>query len=328
MITIICSQGVLFMIVYCSINSTAAEKNITQTQLDSLQDFCRSWTDQIEIETSYARYCNLPKHFSAAEFGMSFITCLKTHHLSGIWGAGTSKLLAKLVASIRPNTVLLPEDNQKFLADLPLNLLPISETPTLNKLGIYTIRELAGISSKALTLQFGSKAAVLVKLAQGEDVKPFTPVNSINIFWEKNFLTDPNIATMVSRPQLDLFLKKGLADIEHQLKSAKLKTTKIELNWKAASQSFKVVKKFHSGTCQAQVLIGCLINFLPNYPIESLKIIGLSFNPLLPKQLDIFGENPTYQKIDFLKSRLSNVLITLNLTRREKILSLWEQAHL
>lgn len=316
------------MIVYCSINSITAEKTIAQTQLDSLQDFCRSWTDQIEIETSYAWYCNLPKHFSAMEFGMSFTACLKTHQLSGIWGAGTSKLLAKLVATIRPNNVLLSEENQNFLADLPLNSLQISETSTLNKLGIYTIGELASFSLKALTLQFGSDAKNLVKLAQGDDVKPFTAVNQINIFWEKNFLTDPNIAAMISRPQLDLFLNKGLTDIEHQLQSAKLKTTKIELNWKVDSQAFKVVKKLYAGTCQKQVLMRCLINFLPNYPIESLKIIGLNFSPLLPKQLDIFGENPTQQKIDFLKSRLSNVLINLNLTRREKILSLWEQAHL
>ena len=175
------------MIVYCKINFKTTDDFVTKTQWGAILDFCRSWTEQIESESDQSWYCNLPKHFSAIEFGEELNSCLKSHGLTGVWGGGTSKLLAKLMADRQPNKVLLPEDTQKFLADLPVNMLPLTEASLLNKLGIHTFGELADISLKTLALQFGNKAQDLLKLAQGEDIQPFRPENKSVLFGKRIF---------------------------------------------------------------------------------------------------------------------------------------------
>lgn len=312
----------VLMIVYCIINRVSGKKNIT-----NLYQFCRQWTAQIETETDFTWYCRLDL-ISADEFATAFSAKLKELSSSGTWGAGISKATAKLAAHIQPNSTIKPSKTHAFLADLPLKWLQIPETQQLNRLGIYTIGELAATSIKALTFQFGSRAKELVKLAMGKDIKPFMPDNHLDISWEINFLTNPEIAAPISRPQLDSFLAQGLAAIEQQLKLAKLTTAEIELQWNINEKTCVAIKKLNPTTYQQDVLQRVLNNSLPSYPIDRLKITVKDFLPQQAKQIGVFGENLAKQKIDCLKLQLNDFLIDLELSRREKVLLMWEQSYL
>ncbi|HHX01061.1 MAG TPA: hypothetical protein GX739_00155 [Firmicutes bacterium] len=316
------------MIVYCSIEHAGGKEKICERLLQ----FCYGWTGQIEIETAYAWYCRLPDHFIPAEFGTQFLSQLKARQLSGRWGAGATKLIAKLAALTRPSTSVSESDSQAFLGELPVTLLDalfeLPEVSQLQRLGINTFKALSLVPFKALQLQFGDAAENIAKLARGQDLQPFTPEKPIVICWEIDFLTDPEIAMPVARPQLDLFLKKGLSEIEHQLRSAQLLAAKIRLEWQHEHTDFGLIRKFDPPTAAKDVFYRSVLTILPEYPIELLRITGLDFSPQLPKQLDIFGQNPTRRKIESLKSQLSAGLVQLKLSRREKILAMWEQSHL
>lgn len=312
------------MIVYCQINQTDMAAEIRE----QLLQFCRSWTEQIEVEAPSAWYCRLPEHFAPAEFGTQFLTQLKQHQLSGVWGAGASKIIAKLAAQIRKNTYISAADSRAFLADLPLKWLQLPQAPQLNKLGITTFGDLAKVPLNALKLQFGSEADELAKIARGQDPKPFTPEKLIQIHWQVNFLTDPEIAVPVGRPQLDLFLQQGTAAVEQQLRSARLLTAKLRLDWRRGRADFTAIRKFDPPTADQAIFYRSLLTVLPSEPIDQMEITGLDFSQHLPKQLDIFGQNPTNRKIDSLKSQLSGVLVQLKVSRREQILAMWEQSYL
>jgi len=314
------------MIVYCYINQTELAHSVRETLLQ----FCYTWTEHVETETLNAWYCQIPDHLPVVEFGSAYLAHLKTHQLSGVWGAGISKFIAKAVVQLRPNSCVTLDQSPTFAANLPIDRLPLSEPEIcqLYKLGINTLGQLAKLSTQALTLQFGKKAAELLKLVQGEDPQPFQPDARITIGWEKDFLTDGQIGIPIGRPQLDLFLQQGLAEIEQQLLAAKLTIKTIRLDWYDNGGRHSAVRKFNPPTSCKDVFFRSLLTVLPANPIYQLKIAGHEFSPLLPKQLDIFGQNPTNQKIDALKTQLSSVLVNLQLSRREKILLMWEQAYL
>jgi len=316
------------MIVYCAVEHAGGNEKTGK----QLLQFCRGWTGQIEMETPYAWYCRLPDHFIPAEFGTQFLAKLQAHRLAGVWGAGATKLIAKLAALTRPNTAVPAGDSQAFLADLPLTLLDslfeLPEVLQLQRLGINTFQALAQVPLGALQLQFGNTAEALAKLARGQDLKPFTPEIPITVCWEIDFLTDPEIAAPVSRPQLDLFLEKGVAEFEQQLHSARLLASGIRLEWRRGVADSSAVRKFDPPAASKDVLYRSLLTVLPDQPVELLRITGLQFAPQLPKQLDIFGQNPTRKKLETLKTQLNSGLVQLQLSRREKILALWEKSHL
>ncbi|HHT37617.1 MAG: hypothetical protein ACE3NC_04890 [Candidatus Wallacebacter cryptica] len=312
------------MIVYCQINRAAIEAD----QREHLLQFCRSWTEQIEIETPCTWYCRLPEHFAPAEFGAQFLTRLKQNYLAGIWGAGASKIIAKLAALTRANTYIPGSESSAFLAGLSLNLLDLPQTSQLNKLGIDTFGALAQVPLKSLRLQFGSDAEMLAKIARGQDPKPFTPDKPIKIHWEFDFLTDPEIASPVGQPQLELFLRQGLTAVAEQLRSRRLLAAKIRLDWRQNGTNFTAIRRFDPPTAEQDVFYRSLLVAIPNEPIDQIQISGLDLAPHLHKQLDIFGENPTSRKIVSLKSQLSSVLVQLKPSRREKILAMWEQSYL
>ncbi len=316
------------MIVYCSAEQAAGNEESCR----QLFQFCYGWTEEIEIETAYAWYCRLPDHFSPAELGTQFLAQLEACRLSGTWGAGATKLIAKLATLTRPNPAVPASANQAFLADLPLTLLDtlfgLPEVLQLQRLGIDTFKGLAQVPLKALQLQFGDAAENLASLARGQDLKPFEPEKQILISWEADFLTDPELAAPISRPQLDLFLQKGLAEIEAQLNSARLLAAGLRLEWQHGHANFSTVRKFDPPTAAKDVFYRSLAVILPEHPVAQLRITGLGFSPQSPKQLDIFGQNPTRKKIELLKSQLSAGLVQLKLSRREKILAMWEQSHL
>ena len=109
------------------------------------------------------------------QFILDFAEKLRQDHGEGIWGAGESKLVAKLAAHNLSGweRVVPAEQTQSFLQQIPLHRLPLDELDALEKLGIKTVGQLGEIPLVELGSQFGPKAAALQKLGRGEDLVPF-----------------------------------------------------------------------------------------------------------------------------------------------------------
>lgn len=292
-----------------------------------LVSFCHGWTDHIEMESPHAWYCDIPD-ILVEPFGTEFLTYLAKTNLTGIWAAAPSKLVAKIYAHFKPQTIVAHTQSKSILADLSLDWLKIPETAQLNKLGIYTIGELASIPKKVLVEHFGKRAEVLIKLAQGEDLNPFTTQKSTNITWKTDFITNPAILTAISRPQVERYLELGLTTIAEHLQLAKLEVNKLAISWQVAGETTQVQKNLKSSTQRKNSLLRVLTPLLPDYPIEGLKITCLEFIPHVPVQLDIFGGNSISQKIDSVKSQLGSALTTIVIPRRELVLEMWESSYL
>lgn len=299
--------------------------NFYDCNRDILQ-FCQQWTDQIEIEAPHACYCKLPEHFPSDEFGQKFLSFLNSRNLSGFWGAASSKLIAKLAAYFRPNQLIV--DEQSFLKNLPISYLQLPETEQLNKLGIYYLGELAALPVRELTYQFGLRAEALKKLAAGQDLEPFTPEQLVNISWEMDFTTTPETTSPVGYRQLNLFLQRAADHIAQQLKNKQLLVKSITLSWKAKGKQYQIERYFKKSTNQPKNIYQNVRLLLPNYPVEKLKLVCAQVENAQPEQLNILSENLTKQKIAALKAELGEQLIELKLTRREKIMEMWEMSYL
>ncbi len=290
--------------------------------------FCHQWTHQVETEYPHAWYGKIPDHLWNTKFGQSFLDHLATLNLSGIWGAAPSKILAKWVAHSQPNSILTANQTEQFLANLPINRLQIPEKTQLHKLGIYTLGDFKAIPIPQLTSQFGQRAKEILQLAQGIDATPFQNTYTKDIAWEINFLTDPTIETMIAQPKLQHFLEQGVQELSQQLETTTQLTRQVQLWYYDETNKEYLTKTFNQATKDPQILMCVLTNILPKHPISQLGLKATQLEKHTPKQLDIFCQNPTTNQLDSLKTRLADKLLDLTLSRREKVLELWESSYL
>jgi DNA polymerase IV len=94
--------------------------------------------------------------------------------LTPAMGVARSKFPAYVAAAVaQPNEALViaPGREAKFLAPLPVELLPLAEEPAhrLHLLGIRTLGQLATLPISAVLNQFGAQGRFLHQLAQGRD---------------------------------------------------------------------------------------------------------------------------------------------------------------
>lgn len=322
------------MIIYCGVShfyvknspEVLATKPTILLNQNKVINFCQQWTELIEIEYPHAWYCKLPNHFPITEFGEKFLTYLKTCGLTGTWGAGPSKLVAKLAAHFKPKNII--QDVQKFLAPLPLECLQIPETAQLNRLGIYSVGELANLPLPILTSQFGLGADNLKRMANGQDLEAFAPQQIIDISWEINFITSPKINMLVNRPQLELFLAQGSTALAKQLEKNQLRAKEITLSWETSGETKQAIKAFKPSVNNEKIIFRNLSQVLPNYPVAQLSLIATSVETNVPQQLNILEKNVANQKLATLKAELGTKLTNLTLTRREKVIEMWELSYL
>lgn len=78
---------------------------------------------------------------------------------------------------VRRVVVIKPGTNAVSIAPLPITSLPLTpdEIRWLTKIGVRTISEFRALPRSALGMRLGSRAAVLLSLAEGEDRAPLTP---------------------------------------------------------------------------------------------------------------------------------------------------------
>lgn len=278
--------------------------------------FCESWTEEVELDYPHSWYCRLPSFLSLDQFIASWEEFL--HPKWSIWGAGESKILAKLGAHGYRNTHI----NLEQFHRLPIRHLGPDTLP-LQKLGIHTLGELASFSLDTLSLQIGSKAKNLLRLAMGIDLTPFTPKEKLAIRWQKDFSLQGEF-TCVEGEILQQFLTKGCLDLSAQLTKRSLTTRTLRISWQENENVFTQKKTLSMPSSQATVFLRLLANSLPPYPINFLQLEALELAPQNVTQLQMFTSKSSTSSLEQLKKTLGPALTLITLRRRDKVLALWK----
>ncbi len=101
--------------------------------------------------------------------------------LSGRVGLATGKFIAQQAARSAPPDgvrVIAPGDEARFLAPLPIGVLPNLPGETRRRLHLFdlhTLGDLARLSKPAVRRQFGGEMSGLYELARGSDPRPINP---------------------------------------------------------------------------------------------------------------------------------------------------------
>ena len=326
------------MIVYIKIDT---DDNIDIVSCsDAWLDFCQSWTDKIEQEADLKWYLQLDSTLPLEEFAVQFEQKLTFTNSTGIWGAGISKVVAELVAkanSFSPNKlpIVFPNQTDKFLARLPIELLPLSnDIISFKKLGIATFGELKKIPLSELAKQFGDNGNLIYNFISGIDPHPLQCQTFQIISWEINFLTLPEYQAKVAPPLLVNHLEVGVRSICDQLHAVNRLAEQVELYWYCDEQRCSKVKTLYSPTDKSDQLLRFLRSSLPQTAVSILGIRVKRLKAHSATQLSIFGSNSgnklkVTQVSEELKVRFGDEALTsISISRREKILAMWEEKYL
>lgn len=144
-----------------------------------------------------------------------------------IWALSSNKLVAKVASRVvKPvgEYIVAAGEEEEFLAPLSISLLPgigSEEMKSLYDFNIYTIGQLAGLSSRELMVPFGNRSEFLYQISRGIDKETVVreKLTDISICCEHYFDNDTNdidevrsvVAALAGRAGMELRKKKKAA---------------------------------------------------------------------------------------------------------------------
>lgn len=152
------------------------------------------------------------------------------HDLSARLGLACGKFLAYVAAATSSggHATRVPDDAAGFLAQLPVNLLPISwdKKARLHGFGLHTMGQLASLPVGSVQAQFGTEGKLAWDLANGVDPSPLFPYSQEEAVTE--FLTFPSPATTIHAivPAVEVLL--GRAFSQPALRGKYVRTAEME----------------------------------------------------------------------------------------------------
>jgi len=151
------------------------------------------------------------------------------------WGVASNKLVAKIATNVgKPGGLIVVPSGQEaaFLAGLPVAMLwgvgPKSQAE-LERAGVRTIGELAGLPAEAIQSLFGEHGIELAARARGEDDSPVEEGHEA-----KSMSSETTFARDLSDPEeLHRTLRSLTEDVGQRLREAGLAgvTVRIKLRW-------------------------------------------------------------------------------------------------
>lgn len=291
-------------------------------------DFSLQYTDELEAEYPHAWYLRFKQSAVLKQFTTDFQEKLKREQESGIWGGGQSKLVAKLAAHNLANgdPLVLSEQTQPFLNQIPLHRLPLPEFSTLEKLGLKTIGELANLPFVKLSNQFGSRATVLQRLGRGEDLAPFQNQSISEYSWALDCTTLDGFLRPLTPHELKPYLKQGAEKLASILRAEHKVAGQVRLEAHLAQGAFfEKRRRLKEAADDAKVFARLVENLLPEDSLKQVHIVvdELKASPLA--QLTMFREPQTPKFKGQELSDQTQAQIGVELSRRERLLILWEE---
>jgi protein ImuB len=179
-----------------AVTATALAPELTVRTIDrgelaavhrDLEAAVRRVTPQLESTGAgviYASFSGLSRRYEDAGEG-GFLDDLRDAaldlELPARLGMASCRFVARCAAILEPSEgfpILVPSGTEAdFLAPLPLRFLPdaLDEVAALESLGLRSLGELAELPPAGLTRRFGARAALLQRLARGQDRSELIP---------------------------------------------------------------------------------------------------------------------------------------------------------
>ena len=289
--------------------------------------FSRHYTEDLEIEYPHAWYLRFKEPAICEQFILDFDAKLDQEKGGGIWGAGQSKLVAKLAAHNRTGyeRIIPPEQTKGFLGQIPLQRLPLPMLPTLEKLGIKTIGELKEIPFVELSNQFGQKAATLLqKLGCGEDPIPFQPQKTQECSWVLDCTTLDGFMRPLTSLELKPYLQKGMEKLASTLEDQHRVAGHIKLEAHLSEgRVYEKQRQLKKATDDPQVLRRLVENLLPQDLIAQISVVVSKLEETPLAQLTMFWEPQAPTLLN--EELFSYAQVGIELPRRERLLMLWKE---
>jgi DNA polymerase-4 len=154
--------------------------------------------EKASIDEFYLDLTGLDKFFGCYEFALDLKKkIMQETGLPISFALSINKLVSKIATdTVKPNgqIEIKPGTEQDFLAPMPVEKIPMvgkETTLQLNKMGIFTIAQLAGTSKDTLRTFLGKHGAILWERAHGIDHTPvFTDLEQKSISTENTFEED------------------------------------------------------------------------------------------------------------------------------------------
>ncbi len=294
-------------------------------------DWSRLWFSQIEPEYPHAWYGRLQTPLSWQPIIEDFQHQLQQSNLEGTWGGGWSKLTAKLAARQNTGAVILPEDTEHFLRDLPIYWLAPAKASALEKLGIYTIGQLASLSLPQLQQQFGADGDHLYYAARGFDRTPFSPLPDEPAPWQFDFSAHPEYHGREDMFYVFHILEEGCQELASAFASKGLAIKSLQFCWQTWDGRRECQQlPLHAPSNKADDLMRRLTAQVPRCILHWVSLAVNDWEEEFPEQLDLFAApRKDTPSIEAVLQQLQAVLgrssiTTLSIPRREKVLALWE----
>lgn len=276
--------------------------------------------EQVSIDEAFLDMTGTEHLFGQPEEAAQAIQqrILKDLDLSCSVGISTNKILAKMGSELKKPmgiTTLYPDEVKEKLWPLQVGkLIGIGKKTAqrLNKLGIFTVGQLAVANEKILVRHFGIKSAkYMLDSSNGigsDEVNPFRePVKSVG-----NEITYGNNLTSIDEICNELLLLADKVGYRLRKKILKGRTITIKLKY----SNFKVItrsKTVGERTDCTNTIYKTAVNLLKeNYRGEPLRLIGITvsnFDEDNAAQLSLFDNLETSiksSKIDYLVDKIRN----------------------
>ena len=289
--------------------------------------FTLHYTDELEIEYPHSWYLRFKERAIFEQFITDYNDKMQRENEGGIWGAGQSKLVAKLAAHncTGYDRIVPPGHTKSFLSQLPLHRLPLPELETLEKLGIKTIGELGNIPPMELSSQFGQKTAdILHKLGNGEDLVSFHPHQTQEFRWSLDCITLDGFLRPLASHELKSYLQQGMEKLAATLKDQHKVAGQIKLEAHLAQGTyFEKTRQLKQATDDPKVIHRIAESLVPEDFFTQVDVVisKLEASPLA--QLTMFWEPQAPRVMD---DDLKNYAqVGVKVPRRERLLMLWEE---
>lgn len=289
-------------------------------------DFSRQYTHELEVEYPHAWYLRFAQPVIFQQFILDFAEKLRQDSWEGIWGAGGSKLVAKLAAHnlTGPERVVPEKQTKGFLKQLPLHRLPLEELEALEKLGVKTVGQLGEIPLVELAGQFGPKAAALQKLGRGEDLVPFQAEQIQECRWALDCTVLEGFLRPLHTHELKPYLKQGMAELADTLHSQYKAANRLQLQaCPAQGPPLNKERRFKEAAADAAVFLRAVESLLPAEPLAQIEVVLSGLEPSSAAQLSMFWEPQAPKPLE--KEPAPFTQTGIELPRREQLLLLWKE---
>ena len=147
-------------------------------------------------------------------------------------GLAGSKFAAYAAAlrSLPGHATKVSGDAAAFLADLPVDLLPLSweERTRLHRFSLRTLGQVAALGVGPMQAQFGARGRLFWELSNGTDNRPFVPVRQRETVTESLAFPVPATSMLAILPAADVLLGRLLA--HPSLRGKYLRSVSIQAN--------------------------------------------------------------------------------------------------